>query len=154
CPTCPSPARSPNTVPRRAAMSDVASYLWLIPNLPLAASALITLLGPRLLRQHSHWPCVLACVLSCLLSILAFFSVYSRGHGEHDHHGSEPQVAVYYSWISVSGDNTRVAHDSLELGFALRADALSTQMLVMITFIGSLIAIYSIGYMHGEKGYP
>ena len=40
------------------------------------------------------------------------------------------------------------------MGFTLRADALTAMMLVMVTFIGSWIAIYSIGYMHGEAGYP
>ena len=41
-----------------------------------------------------------------------------------------------------------------DAGFTLRADALSAIMLVMITFIGTFIAIYSVGYMHGEGGYP
>ena len=38
--------------------------------------------------------------------------------------------------------------------FSLRADALTAIMLVMVTFIGTLIAIYSVGYMHGDPGYP
>ena len=36
---------------------------------------------------------------------------------------------------------------------ALRADPLTAIMLVMVTFISSLIAIYSAGYMHGDEGY-
>ena len=44
------PARNPN-IARRPAMSDIRQYLWLIPAMPLVASALIGLLGPRLLRQ-------------------------------------------------------------------------------------------------------
>jgi NADH-quinone oxidoreductase subunit L len=48
-------------------------------------------------------------------------------------------------------DPTRTG--GLDLGFTLRADALSATMLVMITFVGSWIAIYSIGYMHHDEGY-
>jgi NADH-quinone oxidoreductase subunit L len=42
---------------------------------------------------------------------------------------------------------------SVDAGVTLRADALTAMMLVMITFIGSFIAIYSVGYMHGDEGY-
>jgi NADH-quinone oxidoreductase subunit L len=40
------------------------------------------------------------------------------------------------------------------VGLTLRADSLTAIMLVTVTFIGSLIAIYSAGYMHGDPGYP
>ena len=58
-------------------MSD---YLWLIPLLPLTASVLTAFLGPRWLRQHSHWPCIVAVLGSCLLSFLALIAV-ARGDG-------------------------------------------------------------------------
>src|SRR6185436_2162165 len=35
----------------------------------------------------------------------------------------------------------------------LRADALTAIMLAMVTFISLLVAIYSAGYMHGDRGY-
>ncbi len=41
-------------------MSDLSSYLWLIPALPLLASVLTGFFGPRLLRGASHWPVILA----------------------------------------------------------------------------------------------
>src|SRR5437773_439196 len=41
-------------------MSSVHEYLWLIPALPLLAAALTAVLRPRLLRQHSHVPCIAA----------------------------------------------------------------------------------------------
>ncbi len=36
---------------------------------------------------------------------------------------------------------------------ALRADALTAMMLAMVTFVSTLVAIFSAGYMHGERGY-
>src|ERR1700722_12683895 len=115
-------------------MSDVGRLLWLIPALPLAAAVLTAFLGPKVLRAQSHWPCVLATAGACVLSLFVFAAVYSGG--EHP-----LQVVPYYTVFHVG---------SVDVGFNLRADALTALMLVMITFIGTLIAIYSIGYMHGE----
>src|SRR5262245_20951900 len=56
-------------------MSNVATILWLIPALPLAAAVLTAVLGPRLLRQQSAWPCVLALAGSCVLSFLVLIQV-------------------------------------------------------------------------------
>ncbi len=42
---------------------------------------------------------------------------------------------------------------SFSIAVTLRADSLTSMMLSMVTFISSLVAIYSIGYMHGDRGY-
>jgi NADH-quinone oxidoreductase subunit L len=106
--------------------------LLLIPLLPLAAGALIALLGYPLLKQFSHWPCVIAAALSCVLS----FSLLPMGNVER---------VAYYDWFVIGDVNVR---------FALAADGLTVVMLCTVTFVGTLIAIYSAGYMHGDPGYP
>src|SRR5438067_3036722 len=116
-------------------MFDPFPVLWLIPALPLAASALTAFLGPRLLRQQSHWPCIVAAIGSCVLSFGVLIAVGQQGSG----------IREYYTWFQ-AGD--------VDVGFTLRADALTAIMLVTVTFISSLIAIYSVGYMHGDEGYP
>jgi NADH-quinone oxidoreductase subunit L len=122
-------------------MSDLSSYIWLIPALPLLASALIAFFGPRLLRQYSHWPCILSIAFSCVVSVLVFTVVYSATE-----EGGQPKAfSVSYPWI-VAGQ--------VQVPFTLRADALTAMMLVMITFVSTFIAIYSVGYMHGDPGYP
>lgn len=45
--------------------------------------------------------------------------------------------------------NTR----DFRIGITLRADALTAVMLATVTFVSFLVAVYSIGYMHGERGY-
>jgi NADH-quinone oxidoreductase subunit L len=140
----------------------VRPYLWLIPALPLLACVVTALLGPRLLRRHSHWPCILAGAGAFVVSIMAFLAVHhdiwtfvSYHHDTSSAQEAPPdpyphQVRVYYEWIKVGepGDGRGV-----EAGFTLRADALSAMMVVMVTFIGTLIAVYSVGYMHGDEGY-
>jgi NADH-quinone oxidoreductase subunit L len=119
-------------------MPDVGPFLWLIPALPLAASALIGLAGPRLLRGYSHWPCILAIAGSCLISVWVLRAVAQAPDGAEG-------VARYYTWFQIAG---------LDVGVTLRADALTAIMLVTVTFIATLIAVYSVGYMHGDPGYP
>ena len=106
--------------------------LLLIPLLPLLASLIIAVLGYPLLKQQSHWPCVLAAAASCVLSVNVLLSGGTVAH-------------VYYEWFAVGDFNAR---------FALEADGLTAVMLSTVTFVGTLIAIYSAGYMHGDPGYP
>src|SRR5882724_9761774 len=114
-------------------MSDLGGYLWLIPALPLVASIVTAALGPRVLREQSHWPCILACIGSFILSVPLLLASYR-----------EYYPAPYFTWFH-AGD--------VDVGFTLRADPLTGIMLVTVTGIGSLIAIYSAGYMHGDPGY-
>jgi NADH-quinone oxidoreductase subunit L len=110
-------------------MSDA---LLLIPLLPLLASAIIALLGYPLLKQFSHWPCVIASAASCVLSLNVLWT------------GAAESV-VYYDWFAIGDVSVR---------FAFNADGLTAVMLSTVTFVGTLIAIYSAGYMHGDPGYP
>src|SRR5215213_2958311 len=119
-------------------MSEALSpYLWLIPGLPLIASVVTAFLGPRFLRDRSHWPCIVSITGAFFAAVALFLAVNS----------SDRAGVVYweYPWFQAGGVDVR---------FSLRADALSAMMAVMVTFISSFIAIYSAGYMHGDPGYP
>src|SRR5436305_1938445 len=96
--------------------------LLLIPLLPLLAAVAIALLGYPLLRQHSHWPCILAAAASCALSVL--FLVEGQATG--------PAGINYFEWFAI-GD--------VHVQFGLRADGLTLVMLTTVTFVGTLIAI-------------
>ncbi len=55
-----------------------------------------------------------------------------------------PEVYSYYTWMAAG---------ALEIDFAYRVDALSLIMTLIVTGVGALIHLYSIGYMHGDPGY-
>src|SRR5579875_198944 len=129
-------------------MSDVRPYLWLIPALPLTAAAITGVFGPRLLRRHSHWPCILAGAGACVVAVLTCLAVYQDIAASE--HSQPQQVRVYYEWIRVGDPG---AGRGIEVGFGLNADALSAMMVLVVTFVGTLIAIYSVGYMHDDEGY-
>jgi NADH-quinone oxidoreductase subunit L len=127
-------------------MSDVVGpFLWLIPGLPLAAAAVTAFFGPKVLRGWSHWPCILATAASCVLSVVVLRAVYVAP-GEEPHRLSTGYT-IFRVGEQPGGDLERPA---VNVAFSLRADALSAMMATMVTFIGAFIAIYSIGYMHGE----
>jgi NADH-quinone oxidoreductase subunit L len=109
--------------------------LWLIPAFPFAAFLLNGLLGRRLTRGAAHWP-ALAAVGASFLCALAVLRQAAT------HPGWSTTV---FSWIHVAG---------LEVPLKLAADPLTAVMLVVVTSVSFLVHIYSIGYMHGDGGYP
>ena len=106
----------------------------LIPLLPLLAFIINILFGRDYIRDKAHLIAVPAVAGSFLLSLGAFASVLK---------GDVININVY-SWI-VSGDF------NVSIGFLI--DQLTAIMLMVVTSISTLIFVYSIGYMHGDKGY-
>lgn len=106
----------------------------LIPLLPLVAFVINILLGKSILRDKAHWPSVLAVLGSFVLAVMTFAEVA----------GGKVINQDIYSWI-VSG--------SFKASVGFLIDPLSAIMLIVVTSISLLVHIYSIGYMHGDKGY-
>ena len=119
-------------------MLELASVLWLIPLCPLVASALIATVMRSSFPRLSHWPCVAGAGAACFFAVVAFVMVATGD-------GTTRFVGTSATWFR-AGD--------VDVHFSLRADGLTVVMLVMVTFIGTLIAIYSAGYMQDDPGYP
>ncbi len=110
-------------------------YVLWIPLLPLIAFWVNILLGKGVLRGQAHWPSVLAVGGSMVLAVRVLFDVI---------HGQTMNQDIY-TWIL--SDNFRVS-----VGFLI--DQLTAVMLIVVTTVSFLVHVYSIGYMHGDKGYP
>src|SRR6266581_4132025 len=119
-------------------MNWIAQNLWLIPALPLLAAGL-TALAKRPQRTLAATLAIGSMGVSFLLSCWAFVETL----GEHPATGVERQVHNF-NWLQF-GDA------SLQLGWVL--DPLAAVMLVMVTFVGSLIFIYSVGYMAHDENF-
>jgi NADH-quinone oxidoreductase subunit L len=115
--------------------------LWLIPVAPLAAALITALLGPKWIRQRSHLPCWFGLAVSAVASFVLLSSIVPEGFTEH---GGSPAVASGYQFLNVGGMN---------VGVDLRADAMTAQMLAMVTIVSLLVAVFAAGYMHGDRGY-
>ncbi len=86
----------------------------------------------------------LAVLVSLICSIAAFISVKNGDLLEGD-------AGHLYSWIA--GESFKIAGESFKVNIGFHVDALTTVMLLVITGVGFLIHVYSIGYMHGDEGY-
>jgi proton-translocating NADH-quinone oxidoreductase chain L len=137
-------------------MYDIHGVLWLVPALPLLAAVVITFFftGPQVLRRLAHWPCIGAIAGACVAAIIVFLQVYnSPAMEQHGPHRTEVyKIADYGTWFR-AGDAS-AGGPTVDVPFSLRADTLSATMIVMITFVGTLIALFAGGYMQGDPGYP
>jgi NADH-quinone oxidoreductase subunit L len=105
----------------------------LIPLLPFAGFLIAGLLG-KYLKERSAYVAIFSVLTAFLLSVGAFLDV----------HGGTIVDENLYRWISIGTF-------SINVGF--RIDQLTVVMLLVVTTLSSLIHIYSVGYMHGDKGY-
>lgn len=111
-------------------------YLWLIPALPLAGF-LINGLGRNTFSKKLIGTIASLVILAAFgLSVAAFLQVKSSP----DHR----IVAYYFDWIKVG---------NFTVPFAFLVDQLSSIMLLIITGVGFLIHLYSVGYMHDDAGF-
>jgi NADH-quinone oxidoreductase subunit L len=117
---------------------SILNYLWIIPALPLLGSALNGLLG-------SKWPNKIVSAVAVGSTGLSFVAALEAVR-EFTHLAPEniPWVKQYFAWI-IAGD--------FRAGFDLQIDHLTVVMLLVVTGVGWLIHIYSIGYMAHEGGY-
>jgi NADH-quinone oxidoreductase subunit L len=125
--------------------------LWLIPALPMVASGIISLLKqPR--RRLAAGLAIGSLTFSLLLSLFALGNMLDELDAflgfQHTFHVSfsdpVPREVVNFTWIQVGTAN-------VDLGWVL--DPLSAVMLVMVSFVGLLIFIYSIGYMEHDENF-
>ena len=111
------------------------NLVWLIPALPLAGFLLILLFGRILGEPRAGVLATAMTAFSFVVTVGVYLDLLSRTSEERHH------VVTLFSWLPVG---------SLHIDMALLADPLSITMALFVTGIGSLIHLYSIGYMHGD----
>ena len=122
-------AHVPVVAPTEA--SGVFALLWLVVALPLAGAAIL-LIGGKLTDRWGHLLGVATVVGSFLISLAMFFGLLGRDSADR-------QVGQHlWTWFQAG---------KLDVGLDLLYDPLSALFLLLITGVGSLIHVYSIGYM-------
>jgi NADH-quinone oxidoreductase subunit L len=109
--------------------------VWLIPAFPLVGFLLILLAGRRLGEPLAGLVATAMVAASFVVSVLIYFDLLGMDEAERSH------TETLFSWVPV-GD--------LQIDMAFLVDPLSITMCLFVTGIGSLIHLYSIGYMHGD----
>lgn len=105
-------------------------HAWVIPLLPVISFLIILLFGSRM-REGGGYVAVAFVGMSMLISLLTIRDVIAGGSYESEG----------ISWL---GNEV--------LRFGILVDELSAVMLFVVSFVGFLIVVYSLGYMHRDPG--
>ena len=117
-------------------MRNGFDMISLIPLLPLLG-CLINGLARNVLSK------TVVSIIGCGVLFISFvFSVLVFLHVRGD--GFAPEVISYFDFINVG---------KIKVPFAFQVDQLSSLFLLIITGVGFLIHVYSIGYMKGDDGF-
>ncbi|WP_337110720.1 NADH-quinone oxidoreductase subunit L [Prescottella equi] len=116
--------------------TGIHALIWLLPALPLTGAVVLLLAG----RRSDRWGHLLGCaaaLASFVVAVMLFVDMVGRADSD--------RVAQQhlFSWLPVAG---------LQVDFGLRLDQLSMCFVLLVTGVGSLIHIYSVGYMKTDPG--
>ena len=127
----------------------MTDLFWLIPLIPGLGAIINGLFGKGFSKPVVNTVGVGSVVLAFLLAVVCFLGIFVGGAG-----AVEVREQVLFSWIPGMGvpmvDGT---YGTLNVAWEYRLDSLSMIMVLVVTGIGLLIHIYSIGYMAHDKAY-
>ncbi|GAB3911066.1 NADH-quinone oxidoreductase subunit L [Kibdelosporangium lantanae] len=118
-----------------AQASGVAGWAWILIALP-ALGALVLLVGGKRTNGWGHLLGILTVVVAFVYGVFLFLNTTSLADG------ARVREVSMFSWIHVN---------QLNVDFGLRIDPLSVTFVLLITGVGSLIHIYSVGYMADDN---
>ncbi len=117
----------------------ITNYIYLAVILPLIGFLINGLLGYKIKSEKViGWIGSGVVGIAFLISLLSFFEVSGLPVDERK------VIVPLFKWIAVEG---------LDLSFSYLIDPLSLVMALVVTGVGFLIHVYSLGYMHGDKGF-
>lgn len=121
-------------------MNPMAEYIWLVVAIPLLGFLINGLLGLSLETYRKQKTLIgsiatISVFIPFLISLQIFFSMGPD---------SEPVVARLFTWIEAGSFSSEIAY---------RVDQLSIIMALVVTGVGALIHLYSLGYMKDDEGY-
>ena len=116
----------------------MAEAFWLIPLIPGASAFLLLLFGSKMSRRWVSWQAPLAVLVSLVLSVAGFARLAQAGPG------ASGLAKTLLPWI---------ASGSFVSNFAFAFDPLSAVMALVVTGVGLLIHVYSVGYMAEDRAY-
>jgi NADH-quinone oxidoreductase subunit L len=114
---------------------------WLCLLAPLGATILITLLGTRISRVAAAWIATTSCFVAFGGAIWAFLGVQDQRYTGCLNGTCRGELTTAWTWLAAG-------HFSVPL--QLLVDPLSTMMMLIVSGVGGLIVLYSIGYMDGD----
>jgi NADH-quinone oxidoreductase subunit L len=113
----------------------IETTAWLAYASPLVGCVLIALFGSRLPRRAAGWIACGAMLLAFSLAVCVYQRLQNRAADARSLH------STLWTWLSAG---------TLRVNMDILVDPLSVVMLLIVTGVGFLIHVYSVGYMHGD----
>ena len=115
---------------------DLLDLVWIVPALPALGAAILLLFGRRLGEPKAGWLATGLMGLAfgwSVVMLVALRDVEPRTH-----------TVDLFTWFPTGG---------LQVKMGFLADPLSITFILFVTGVGTLIHLYSIGYMHGDENF-
>jgi NADH-quinone oxidoreductase subunit L len=118
-----------------------ATYLILIPLLPLAGFLLLGLFGRKYLRNSAG---LIGTGLMLASTVCAFLTAYNYFFISGKVNGVYQKIEAFnFKWLQFA--------PGVRIDIGLMLDPISMMMIVVVTFVSLMVHIYSLGYMKGEE---
>ena len=108
---------------------------WICLFLPLGAVAVIALGGNSFSRRAAGVISTGSVALSFVAAVVAFAAMLTEEPSDREH------LSTAWTWLSAG---------NIHFGLSILVDPLSVFMMLIVSGVGGLIVLYSIGYMHGD----
>jgi NADH-quinone oxidoreductase subunit L len=115
---------------------DLLDLVWIVPALPALGAAILLLFGRRLGEPKAGWLATGLMALSFAWSVVMLFALRDVEPRTH--------TVDLFTWFPTGG---------LQVKLGFLADPLSITFILFVTGVGTLIHLYSIGYMHGDENF-
>jgi NADH-quinone oxidoreductase subunit L len=115
---------------------NLLDLVWLIPVFPAAGAVVLLVFGKRIGEPKAGWIGTAMIGLSFVASAIAFFALRSLSPE------TRSNVSQGFTWIQAG---------TFRVDLRFLVDPLSSTMTLFVTGVGTLIHLYSIGYMHGDE---
>jgi NADH-quinone oxidoreductase subunit L len=108
---------------------------WICLAAPLAGALLITLAGTSISRRTAAWISTLSVFTAFGGAVASFVGLLGREREERE------AVTTAWTWLGTQ---------NFDVGLSLLVDPLSVTMMLIVSGVGGLIVLYSVGYMDGD----
>jgi NADH-quinone oxidoreductase subunit L len=116
----------------------MTDYFWLIPLIPGASAFILAVFGRWLPKKYVSWQACLSVFASFVISLVSFLGLLRVSEE------GLPIIKTLFRWIQAG---------FFSADLSLQLDPLSSIMTLVVTGVGFLIHVYSVGYMAHDKGY-
>jgi len=116
----------------------MTEIFWLIPFIPAASTLILAIFGKKLPKKYVSFQACFAVFASFVISVISAVGLLQTAHGSY------PLVRNLFSWIQAG---------SFQVNLSLMFDPLSAVMALVVSGVGFIIHVYSVGYMAKDEGY-